>query len=226
MGVPLFDTPAAPAVSQNAPGDTFFAVAALFVGLADGPAVGAAGADVSTTGTAGGEGSSMNLPAIPAPQQQSTTRPTEITPTGELNCSGPRRKFQRRDMRRTVSAEVNAKGVAVADVEWNGPEIEALIEGASAAGLLLAAEHLLQVSRTEVPIEEATLERSGVASVDEGDLTAAVSYDTVYAVRQHEELTWRHDEGRKAKYLEDPMNNERDTLLELAAAPIQDALGG
>jgi hypothetical protein len=114
----------------------------------------------------------------------------------------------------------------VAEVEWNGPEILALIEDAEPAGLLLAAEHLLQVSRTEVPIEEATLERSGVASVDADDREAAVSYDTPYAVRQHEEMDWRHDEGRKAKYLEDPMNNERETLLELAAAPIQDALGG
>ncbi|MFI6266157.1 hypothetical protein [Micromonospora sp. NPDC051006] len=114
----------------------------------------------------------------------------------------------------------------MADVEWNGPELEAIIEGASGAGLLLAAEHLLQVSRTEVPIEEATLERSGVAEVDDADMIAAVSYDTPYAVRQHEEMTWRHDEGRKAKYLEDPMNAERETLLELVAAPIQDALGG
>jgi len=112
------------------------------------------------------------------------------------------------------------------DVEWNGLEIEALIEGAEPAGLLLAAEHLLQVSRTEVPLEEGTLERSGTATVDEGDRIAAVSYDTEYAVPQHEEMTWRHAEGRKAKYLEDPMNNERDTMLELAAAPIRDALEG
>jgi hypothetical protein len=107
------------------------------------------------------------------------------------------------------------------ELEWNGDEIERLIEATTAEGLGLAAEHLLQVSRTEVPIEEGTLERSGVASVDDDSLTAAVSYDTEYAVRQHEELTWRHAEGRKAKYLEDPMNNERETMLELIAAPTQ-----
>lgn len=114
----------------------------------------------------------------------------------------------------------------MADLEWHGDEILALIEGAEVAGLTLGAEHLLQVSRTEVPIEEATLERSGVASVDAGQHRAAVSYDTPYAVRQHEELTYRHDEGRKAKYLEDPLNNERGTILELIAAPVQDVLGG
>lgn len=105
----------------------------------------------------------------------------------------------------------------MADIEWNGPEIEALLHGATAEGLTLAAEHLLQVSRTQVPLEEGTLERSGVASVDEGDLVAAVSYSTEYAVRQHEELTWRHDAGRSSKYLERPMHEEREVMLALIA---------
>ena len=112
------------------------------------------------------------------------------------------------------------------EIEWDGDRVLAELHGLAAEGLTLAAEHLLQVSRTEVPIEEATLERSGVASVDASQHRAAVSYDTQYAVRQHEELTYRHDEGRKAKYLEDPMNNERGTILELIAAPVQDVLGG
>ncbi|TDD90775.1 hypothetical protein [Actinomadura rubrisoli] len=92
-------------------------------------------------------------------------------------------------------------------------------------GLALGAEHLLQVSRTQVPIEEATLERSGVASVDPSALEAAVSYDTPYAVRQHEDLNLRHDDGRKAKYLEDPMREEADVILALVGAEIRRALG-
>lgn len=91
-------------------------------------------------------------------------------------------------------------------------------------GLQLGAEHLLQASRLEVPIEEATLERSGVASVDPAKLEAAVSYDTPYAVRQHEDLALRHDDGRKAKYLEDPMRDEADQIRELIAAQIRRAL--
>lgn len=110
------------------------------------------------------------------------------------------------------------------EIEWNGGEIETLIEAATRQGLTEAAEHLLKVSRDLVPIQEGTLERSGVAEVDDTDLTAAVSYDTPYAVRQHEELTWRHEEGRQAKYLEQPMNTERETLLALIAAPTQEAI--
>ena len=54
------------------------------------------------------------------------------------------------------------------------------LHAAAVRGLVKATEHLLQVSNTLVPLEEGTLERSGVASVDEGSLRGAVSYDTPY----------------------------------------------
>lgn len=92
----------------------------------------------------------------------------------------------------------------VADVEFDGKDISKL-EGdmaeAALEGLRLGAEHVLKLARDRVPLEEGTLERSGRTS-DDGDDTVAVSFDTVYAVRQHEELTWKHDGGRSAKYLE------------------------
>lgn len=112
----------------------------------------------------------------------------------------------------------------MADITWNGDEILAELRAEEVTGLTLAAEHLLQVSRTEVPIEEGTLERSGTATVDEEALTAAVAYDTLYATRQHEDMTLRHADGRKAKYLEDPLNAEQDTMLELIAAQARRAL--
>ena len=61
--------------------------------------------------------------------------------------------------------------------------------------------------------------------MDPSSLTGAVSYDTPYAVRQHEDLTLRHDAGRKAKYLEDPMNEERQVIAGLIAAQIRRSLG-
>ncbi|HZM83827.1 MAG TPA: hypothetical protein VFC19_49545 [Candidatus Limnocylindrales bacterium] len=96
-------------------------------------------------------------------------------------------------------------------------------EGA-AKGLRSAAEHLLQVSRELVPLEEATLERSGKADLDRGNLQATVSFNTVYAVRQHEELTWRHAPGRQAKYLEGPFVTEHEVLQGLIQAQIRRAL--
>jgi hypothetical protein len=105
-------------------------------------------------------------------------------------------------------------------VKINGRVRPRAREGA-VRGLRLASEHVLQVSRSRVPIEEGTLERSGTASVDEAQLRGAVSYDTPYAVRQHEDLTMRHDSGRQAKYLETSMNEQKDTVGRIIAREIR-----
>lgn len=111
------------------------------------------------------------------------------------------------------------------DLDWHGEKVGFIVEESAFKGLQQGAEHLLQVSRTRVPLEEGTLERSGVASADRSSLTAAVSYDTVYACRQHEELTWRHAPGRTAKYLEGPANEEHETIGEIIAAAIRRRIG-
>lgn len=86
-------------------------------------------------------------------------------------------------------------------------------------GLQRALEHTLGKAKELVPLKEGTLERSGRADVD--GLNGAISFDTVYAVRQHEELTWKHLPGRQAKYLEQPMNTEREVMLQLMAVPLR-----
>jgi len=96
-------------------------------------------------------------------------------------------------------------------------------EGA-ARGLLLAAEHVLGISNNVVPLDESTLQSSGTASVDEASLTAMVSYDTPYAVRQHEELRWRHAPGRTAKYLENSLNAARGDVAAIIAAQVRRAM--
>jgi hypothetical protein len=111
-----------------------------------------------------------------------------------------------------------------AQIRWDGDAALAAIRAGAVRGVRLGAEHLLQVSRARVPIEEATLERSGVVSVDESSVTAAVSYDTPYAIRQHEELGYRHDGGRTAKYLEGPLHEENGTITEIIAAQVRRAL--
>ena len=87
----------------------------------------------------------------------------------------------------------------------------------AAAALQLAAEHILTESNKHVPHRDGTLERSGATSIDAEGLVAAVSYNTPYAKRQHEELTWRHEEGRTAKYLENAINSEREAAARIVA---------
>ena len=109
-------------------------------------------------------------------------------------------------------------------ITWRDDEVKAAISGAAMAGLEIAAEHLLQVSAELAPHEEGDLERSGEVTRDDSAETVAVSYDRPYAVRQHEELTWRHDAGKQAKYLEQPMGSERDTMLRIVAQTAGEAL--
>lgn len=109
-------------------------------------------------------------------------------------------------------------------LKLNLGQLDAKMQAGAVRGLQIAMEHLLQVSREQVPTEETTLERSGTPSVDPASMTGAVSYDTPYAVRQHEELTWQHDDGRKAKYLEDPFGTESAKMQEQIATEIRRAL--
>ena len=104
---------------------------------------------------------------------------------------------------------------ARARLTWNGAAALRGTRAGAIRGLRLAAEHVLERARARVPIEEGTLERTGVASVDEAALTAAVSFDTPYAVRQHENLNYRHDSRRSAKFLEGPLTEETCTVIEI-----------
>lgn len=114
-----------------------------------------------------------------------------------------------------------------ADIEWNDKSARVLddIPDAARKGQLLAGEHILGLSRDRVPIEEGTLERSGQVTTD-GKGTVAVAYDTPYAVRQHEDLGLRHDQGRQAKFLETALADGKKDALELIAAQLRQALAG
>lgn len=106
----------------------------------------------------------------------------------------------------------------------NLAQIPAQSRAGMGTGLRAAAEHILQVSNGYVPNEEGTLERSGRATVDDGAGRAAVSYDTPYAVVQHERLDYRHSGGRVAKYLERALTGEAQTAADLVAAAMRRAL--
>lgn len=92
-------------------------------------------------------------------------------------------------------------------------------------GLFLAGEHVLGVSNSQVPHEDGDLERSGTSTVDEGKKRVGVSYDTKYAVRQHEDMSYRHDAGRNAKFLENAFNSEADQIRKILVVQIQKSTG-
>ncbi|MGW6455508.1 hypothetical protein ACWF94_06190 [Streptomyces sp. NPDC055078] len=95
---------------------------------------------------------------------------------------------------------------------------------AAARGLFLAGEYVLGESVAVVPLDEAALARSGTLAVDETALRAAISYNTPYAVRQHERLDYRHAPGRQAKYLEQPLMAARAQVRAIVAAELRRAM--
>ena len=107
---------------------------------------------------------------------------------------------------------------------WKGLKIKANERSGALQGLRKGAEHILEEATRIVPLQEGTLMRSGVVAVDETQLRASITYDTPYAVRQHEEMNYNHPLGRQAKYLETPMNSERDKVMEIIAQEIKESL--
>jgi len=76
-------------------------------------------------------------------------------------------------------------------------------------------DHLASVSKEQVPLDTGALKNSCTVSVNDDGSEGTVSYDTPYAVEQHENLVYHHQRGRKAKYLEDPVN-DRTVQSEMA----------
>jgi hypothetical protein len=110
---------------------------------------------------------------------------------------------------------------------WQGRAWFARTRQAARDGVQLGLEHVLAESNKIVPLDEGILERSGKVLMAPNGPQGAVVYDTPYAVRQHEELTWKHLPGRQAKYLETAMNANAETLKEIVAAKIrQDGFAG
>lgn len=86
------------------------------------------------------------------------------------------------------------------------------------------AEFIAEESTRIAPIEEGTLVRSATVSRDDRAGKVAISYDTPYAVVQHEDTQMRHDEGRRAKFLEDPMLAAADWLGPAIASRVRKGL--
>lgn len=101
-------------------------------------------------------------------------------------------------------------------------DLAAQIRTAVEQGLEEAAEHVLAESNRRVPTEQRDLKASGTVST--GPLSAAVSYDTPYAVVQHERQDLAHDPGRQAKFLETAGNSNREEILQIVAERIRRVL--
>lgn len=112
-------------------------------------------------------------------------------------------------------------------LEWYGDIVSAKIEEAIKKSMVCSADMLKEISAQQAPNDEGDL--SGNCSVDKSkldNLEIKVGYSLPYALRQHEELGYKHQKKRKAKYLEDPYNEGKKSYLKNFATEIKKVTKG
>lgn len=105
-------------------------------------------------------------------------------------------------------------------LQWND-RIADQIGQASQSAVRRAAEHLRERAVARTPVETGVLRNSAKVTTD--GTTAAVSYNTPYAARQHEEVGWQHNDG-EAKFLENAATAEAETMKQMVAETIREGL--
>lgn len=115
-------------------------------------------------------------------------------------------------------------------VEWNGDEAARRLITGAVRGLNKAATALESESQARVPVDSTDLRNSAAThDASPGDLTSAVTYNTPYAVIQHERLDFHHptdhNPGAQAKYLEGAATELRHELGEIVGAEIRREMG-
>lgn len=115
-------------------------------------------------------------------------------------------------------------------VIWHGDEAERRMRVGGARGLNRGATVLMGESQARVPVDSTDL-RNSAATHDATplNLESAVTYDTDYAVAQHERLDYHHptdhNPGAQAKYLEGPAVELRREIGEVVGAEIRREMG-
>lgn len=111
---------------------------------------------------------------------------------------------------------------SMADLEWNGDQAARKITTGKTSAARQGAHLLRDEAVQRTPLETGTLRNS--AKVTAGDGEAAVSYNTPYAVKQHEEIGYAHKDGQ-AKFLETAMVDNRDKIAEAIATHLRRIIG-
>lgn len=111
----------------------------------------------------------------------------------------------------------------MADLEWNGDDIARKLGHAKTSAARRGAELLRDESVNRTPLETGTLRNSAKVTAADGE--AAVSYNTPYAVKQHEEIGYAHPGGGQAKYLETAMVDNQQRIAQAVAEHLKRTLG-
>jgi hypothetical protein len=110
-------------------------------------------------------------------------------------------------------------------LEWFGGELIARENAYTREALKTAAEMVLAKAVEQTPEETGALRRSATVNEQNGGKTQELSFNTPYAHRQHEDLSYNHPVGN-AKYLETPLRENADKVLAYLNKATARAMGG
>lgn len=119
-----------------------------------------------------------------------------------------------------------SKGFKI-DVRLDKAKIKKITQQCTKKGTWSALDHLAAVSKEQVPLDQGPLKNSCYVDVADDGSSGTVSYDTPYAIVQHENTRFQHQRGRKAKYLEDPAYDSgvQHEMRELIASAYREEMG-
>jgi hypothetical protein len=109
----------------------------------------------------------------------------------------------------------------MANLDWRGDKISADIKEVLSTALYGGGEIVRAEAVQRAPKDRGTLRLSAKTTVDGNK--AAVSFNTKYAARQHEEVGYHHSEG-EAKYLENAVTAKRQDFLNHVTEQVRKAL--
>lgn len=98
---------------------------------------------------------------------------------------------------------------------------------AAKLGLRESGEELLRLSIMEVPFRYGWLQQTGTvdaSGIDDGTPEVVIGYNTPYAARLHEHPEYHFGNGRKGKYLEDPLVRNLSVFQQFIQEKINAAL--
>ena len=92
--------------------------------------------------------------------------------------------------------------------------------------LTIGAEAILTKTQEIIPHDTGTLQRSGAVNANAAKSEVYVSFNTPYAVEQHEDTSLNHPDGRSAKYLEKSFNALKPEIDDKIRRGLSSVLGG
>lgn len=111
-----------------------------------------------------------------------------------------------------------------AQLDWKGRRISEAAQRGITQGLNIVAENVQAKAVPQTPILEGPLRASlTVAPATRVKNEAAVYTNLPYAVRQHEEMGYKHPRGGRAKYLERAANSSRRAMHSVISEQIRRA---